>query len=193
MIGDVAHQDEVVRTLEKALEQEPQLVEFLENDEEAQEIWEMALKLEGVCRNAGKHAGGVVIAPSDLIDFAPLYCEAGGNNRVTQFDKDDVEAVGLVKFDFLGLRTLTIIDRAVRVANQRLEKQGKKPIDVRAIEMDDKRAFDLLKAGDTTSVFQVESPGMRRLIKADSRLTCPATLVHSWASSTAQFPPGSTH
>ena len=151
-------------TLARALEESEELRQSKE-DEEVGYLLDLAMALEGLSRNPGKHAGGVVIAPSDLNDFTPLYCEAGGNNRVTQFDKDDVEAVGLVKFDFLGLRTLTIIDRAVRVANQRLEKQGKKPIDVRAIDMQDKRAFDLLKAGDTTAVFQVESSGMRRLIK----------------------------
>src|SRR5690606_24311951 len=97
-------------TLEKAHEQEEVLREFLAGDEEAQEIWEMALQLEGITRNVGKHAGGVVIAPTTLTDFAPLYCDETGGGLVTQFDKDDVEQAGLVKFDFLGLRTLTIID-----------------------------------------------------------------------------------
>src|SRR5690554_2679473 len=90
---------EVGMTLNKAIEQEPQLKEFLEQDEEAQEIWEMALKLEGVCRNAGKHAGGVVIAPTKITDFSPLYCDDEGGSLVTQFDKGDVEEAGLVKFD----------------------------------------------------------------------------------------------
>ncbi|MES1925173.1 DNA polymerase III subunit alpha [Salinisphaera sp. T31B1] len=151
-------------TLSRALEESEELRQSKE-DEEIGYLLDLAMALEGLSRNPGKHAGGVVIAPSNLIDFTPLYCETGGNNRVTQFDKDDVEAVGLVKFDFLGLRTLTIIDRAVRVANQRLATQGRDPIDVRAIDMTDKAAFDLLKAGDTTAVFQVESSGMRRLIK----------------------------
>ena len=151
-------------TLTRALEESEELRQS-KKDEEIGYLLDLALALEGLSRNPGKHAGGVVIAPDDLIEFTPLYCEAGGNNRVTQFDKDDVEAVGLVKFDFLGLRTLTIIDRAVRVANERLARQDKAPIDVRSIGMTDKGTFDLLKAGDTTAVFQVESSGMRRLIK----------------------------
>ncbi|WP_423820779.1 DNA polymerase III subunit alpha [Salinisphaera sp. SPP-AMP-43] len=151
-------------TLTRALEESEELRTSRE-DEEVGYLLDLALSLEGVSRNAGKHAGGVVIAPSNLIDFTPLYCEPGGTNRVTQFDKDDVEAVGLVKFDFLGLRTLTIIDNAVQVANARLEQAGKEPIDVRHIPMNDKASFDLLKKGDTTAVFQLESSGMRRLIK----------------------------
>ena len=79
---------------------------------------DLARSLEGLTRNAGKHAGGVVIAPSVLTDFTPLYCDAGGGSIVTQFDKDDVEAAGLVKFDFLGLRTLTILDRAAALINR---------------------------------------------------------------------------
>ena len=97
-------------TLEKALEQEEQLVNLLEEDSAAQEIWDMAVQLEGLTRNAGKHAGGVVIAPSQLTDFSPLFCDEEGHGLVTQYDKNDVEDAGLVKFDFLGLRTLTIID-----------------------------------------------------------------------------------
>ena len=88
------------------------------DDEEVTSIIDLAMSLEGLVRNAGKHAGGVVISPGPLTDFAPLYCEEGGTNVVTQLDKDDVEAVGLVKFDFLGLKTLTIIDWAVRIANE---------------------------------------------------------------------------
>jgi DNA polymerase-3 subunit alpha len=93
--------------------------EAYEHDEDAHALIDLALKLENLTRNAGKHAGGVVIAPTPLTDFAPLYCEAGGGSVVTQYDKDDVEAVGLVKFDFLGLRTLTIIDWAVKAINAR--------------------------------------------------------------------------
>lgn len=144
-------------TLEKALEQEPQLVEFLENDEEAQEIWEMALKLEGVCRNAGKHAGGVVIAPTKITDFSPLYCDDEGGSLVTQFDKGDVEDAGLVKFDFLGLRTLTIIKWALNMINPRREKKGMQPLDINEIPLDDVPSFDMLKKAETTAVFQLES------------------------------------
>ena len=99
-------------TLKAAYEQEEILREFLAGDSDAQEIWDMALQLEGLTRNVGKHAGGVVIAPTKLTDFAPLYCDETGSGLVTQYDKGDVEEAGLVKFDFLGLRTLTIIDWA---------------------------------------------------------------------------------
>jgi DNA polymerase-3 subunit alpha len=152
-------------TLGKAIEQEPQLKEFLEQDEEAQEIWDMALKLEGVCRNAGKHAGGVVIAPGNITEFSPLYCDEEGNNLVTQFDKGDVEDAGLVKFDFLGLRTLTIIDWALKMINPRLEKQGRPPLDINEIPLDDAASFQMLKKAETTAVFQLESRGMKDLIR----------------------------
>jgi len=156
---------EVGMTLNKALGQEPQLREFLEQDEEAQEIWEMALKLEGICRNAGKHAGGVVIAPTRITDFAPLYCDEEGSGLVTQFDKGDVEEAGLVKFDFLGLRTLTIIKWALNMINPRRQKRGEGPLDISAIPLDDKASFDLLKRAETTAVFQLESRGMKDLIR----------------------------
>ncbi len=156
---------EVGMTLAKAVEQEPQLKEFLEQDEEAQEIWEMALKLEGVCRNAGKHAGGVVIAPTKITDFSPLYCDEEGGNLVTQFDKGDVEEAGLVKFDFLGLRTLTIINWALEMINPRREKRGLPPLDITEIPLDDPRSFDMLKKAETTAVFQLESRGMKDLIR----------------------------
>jgi len=152
-------------TLERALEESPELKASYQDDEEVRYLIDMALSLEGIVRNAGKHAGGVVIAPSPLTDFTPLYCEPGGESLVTQFDKDDVEAVGLVKFDFLGLRTLTIIDRAVRIANRTRETAGEKPVDLRALPMDDRATFDLLKSAATTAVFQLESAGMRKLIK----------------------------
>ncbi len=152
-------------TLDKALEESPELKASYDDDEEVHYLIDLGLALEGLCRNAGKHAGGVVIAPQDLIEFTPLYCEAGGGNRVTQFDKDDVEAVGLVKFDFLGLRTLTIIERAVKIANSQRETTGEPPIDIRALALDDAQSYKLLQAGDTTAVFQLESAGMRRLIK----------------------------
>jgi DNA polymerase-3 subunit alpha len=101
---------EIGMTLKKALEVEPALVEFIEGDEAAAEVMDMAFSLEGTVRNFGKHAGGVVIAPTKLTDFAPLYCEEDGTGLVTQYDKNDVEEAGLVKFDFLGLKTLTVVD-----------------------------------------------------------------------------------
>ena len=102
-------------------------------DEEVKELVDLALKLEDLTRNAGKHAGGVVIAPGPLSDYAPLFSEGGGDGLVTQFDKDDVEAVGLVKFDFLGLRTLTIIDWAVKAINAKRATRGEAPLDIAAL------------------------------------------------------------
>jgi len=149
-------------TLSKAYEGEDELREFIENDDEAQEIWEMALQLEGVTRNLGKHAGGVVIAPTTITDFAPLYCDETGEGLVTQFDKNDVEDAGLVKFDFLGLRTLTIIDWALKMVNSHRVDD---PIDIAFIPLDDQPTFELLKRAETTAVFQLESRGMKDLIK----------------------------
>jgi DNA polymerase-3 subunit alpha len=153
---------EVGMTLAKAHEQEEILREFLANDEDGAEIWEMALKLEGTIRGTGKHAGGVVIAPTKLTDFSPIFCEEGGTSLVAQFDKDDVESAGLVKFDFLGLRTLTIIDWAVKMIHH---EQGNKEFNIDFIPLDDKPTFDLLQRAETTAVFQLESRGMKDLIK----------------------------
>jgi DNA polymerase-3 subunit alpha len=156
---------ELGMTLEKALEESEDLADAYRTDEEVGELINMARKLEGLARNAGKHAGGVVIAPGLLTDFAPLYCEEGGGNLVTQFDKNDVEQAGLVKFDFLGLRTLTIIDWALQTVNAGRAKQGLEPIDISAIDMADPATFKMLKRCETTAVFQLESRGMKELIK----------------------------
>ena len=156
---------EVGMTLAKALEQEELLQEFLRDDTQAQEIWDMAVQLEGITRNVGKHAGGVVIAPSKLTDFSPLFCDESGSGLVTQYDKGDVEDAGLVKFDFLGLRTLTIIDWAVKMINTARERQGELPLDISQIPLDDAASFDLLQSAETTAVFQLESRGMKDLIK----------------------------
>ncbi len=156
---------EVGMTLRKAFDQEEGLRDFLDNDEDAREVWEMALKLEGITRNVGKHAGGVVIAPTKLTDFAPLYCDESGHGLVTQYDKNDVETAGLVKFDFLGLRTLTIIDWALKMINPRLEREGKESIDIMQIDLEDQDSYELLKSSETTAVFQLESRGMKDLIK----------------------------
>ena len=153
---------EVGMTLGKAMEQEKELAALYEEDEAVRGIIDLARSLEGLVRNAGKHAGGVVIAPDLLTEYTPLYCEDGGSSAVTQLDKDDVEAVGLVKFDFLGLRTLTIIDRAVQIINGR---NPESPIDIDNLPMDDAATFALLQACDTTAVFQLESRGMRDLVK----------------------------
>ncbi|MFN7097240.1 MAG: DNA polymerase III subunit alpha, partial [Gammaproteobacteria bacterium] len=152
-------------TLEKALADEVALRERYAQEEDVATLLDLALKLEGITRNAGKHAGGVVIAPTTLTDFSPLFCEPGSDHYVTQFDKDDVEAVGLVKFDFLGLRTLTIINWAVQAVNKRLLRENKPPIDISLIPVDDPAPYELLKACATTAVFQLESRGMKDLIK----------------------------
>jgi DNA polymerase III subunit alpha len=159
---------EVGMTLEKAYEMEEPLREFLKNDEEAQEIWDMSLKLEGVVRGTGKHAGGVVIAPTKLTDFSPIACDEEGGGLVTQFDKDDVEQAGLVKFDFLGLRTLTIIKWAMETIH-RIQKRDGAPdeelVNIDFIPLDDKKTYDMLQKAETTAVFQLESRGMKELIK----------------------------
>ncbi|HIF9346926.1 TPA: DNA polymerase III subunit alpha [Photobacterium damselae] len=152
-------------TLAKAFDAEPQLQQSYDSDEEVKDLIDMCRILEGVTRNAGKHAGGVVISPTTITDFAPLYCDAEGHHPVTQFDKNDVESAGLVKFDFLGLRTLTIIDWALGMINPRLEAQGEGPVNIAAIPMADQKSFTMLQRSETTAVFQLESRGMKDLIK----------------------------
>lgn len=155
-------------TLSQALEQEPQLKDLVSNPdnmdyEDAIEIWEMAIKLEGVCRNVGKHAGGVLIAPHRITDFSAIYCDDEGH-RVSQFDKDDVEDVGLVKFDFLGLRNLTVINAAVENINKRRAREGKEALVLEDLPLDDKNAYKLLQEAKTTAVFQLESTGMKKYL-----------------------------
>ncbi|MBR9726803.1 DNA polymerase III subunit alpha [Shewanella intestini] len=152
-------------TLTKAFDVEPSLPEAYAADEDVKELIDMCRRLEGVTRNAGKHAGGVVIAPTKITDFSPLYCDAEGLNPVTQFDKNDVETAGLVKFDFLGLRTLTIIDWALQMINPRLVKEGKEEVRIESISLTDPKSFRLLQKYETTAVFQLESRGMKDLIK----------------------------
>lgn len=152
-------------TLQKAFDMEPKLVEAYDGDEEVKELIDMARKLEGVTRNAGKHAGGVVISPSKITDFSPIYCDDEGKHPVTHFDKNDVEYAGLVKFDFLGLRTLTIIQWAVDMINERMRREGKPEIDIHHIPLDDEKSFKLLLDSQTTAVFQLESRGMKDLIR----------------------------
>jgi DNA polymerase III subunit alpha len=151
-------------TLEKAISQEEELKQRYENEDEVKALIDLAKKLEGLVRNVGKHAGGVVIAPSKLTDFTPLYCEIDTTQALTQFDKDDIEKVGLVKFDFLGLRTLTIIDWAVQSINAK-NTAGQARLDITTIPLNDAKTFDLLKACKTAAVFQLESRGMRDLVK----------------------------
>ncbi|MBV9620988.1 MAG: DNA polymerase III subunit alpha, partial [Gammaproteobacteria bacterium] len=151
-------------TLEGALGKEPELKRLYQSEDEVRNLIDLARSLEGLTRNAGMHAGGVVIAPSVLTDFTPLYRDADGGNVLTQFDKDDVEAAGLVKFDFLGLRTLTIIDRAAALIN-RERAPGSAPLEIGQLAMDDVPTYQLLKSTRTTAVFQLESRGMKDLIR----------------------------
>ncbi|MGO1540427.1 MAG: DNA polymerase III subunit alpha [Luteimonas sp.] len=146
-----------------------ELIARYHDEEDVRDLLDLALQLENLTRNAGKHAGGVVIAPRPLSDFCPLFAEhdedGRGKNPVTQFDKDDVEAVGLVKFDFLGLRTLTIIDWAVKAINARREAAGEALLDISALPLDDAPTYELFARGGTVAVFQFESRGMRELLK----------------------------
>ncbi len=152
-------------TLKRALNEEPLLKQRYDEEDDVRAIIDLAQVLEGLARNAGKHAGGVVIAPSALTDFMPLYCEQGGTTTVTQFDMGDVETVGLVKFDFLGLRTLTIIHWAIENINADASGIGSDVLDIRDLSLDDPKTFKLIQDAQTTAVFQLESRGMKELIK----------------------------
>ncbi|WP_225639153.1 DNA polymerase III subunit alpha [Candidatus Profftia sp. (ex Adelges kitamiensis)] len=152
-------------TLSKAFKLELQFKKIYEENKEVRILIDMARKLEGITRNAGKHAGGVVIAPTKITDFAPLYCDSEGNYPVTQFDKSDIECTGLVKFDFLGLKTLTIIDWALKMINAKLVKKGNSAIDINKIPLNDQKSFKILQQSETTAIFQLESRGMKDLIK----------------------------
>ena len=155
---------EVGMTLTKAVSETAELRDFIAGNEEVAEIMDMAYALEGIVRGLGRHAGGVVIAPSALTDFVPLYADDQSGGLVSQFDKDDVESAGLVKFDFLGLKTLTIIDWAVRAINES-RPAGAPELDIDKIPLDDPATYELLKSAETTGVFQLESRGMRDLIR----------------------------
>jgi DNA polymerase-3 subunit alpha len=152
-------------TLEKAISSQPIFKRMIQDEEEVSEIIDLAYKLEGIARNVGKHAGGIVIAPGSIADFCPTYFDPQSDSLMTQFDKDDVETIGLVKFDFLGLRTLTVIDRAVKTINESLSKKNETALDLNSLSLDDPKVFDLLASGRTTAVFQLESTGMRELIR----------------------------
>jgi len=151
-------------TLNEAFSKESELSNLYKNNEDVKNLIDIAKKLEGTNRNVGKHAGGVVISPTKITDFCPLYCDEKGNHPVTQFDKNDIEYVGLVKFDFLGLRTLTIINHAIEMINIKLKLYKKDLININAIPLDDIKCFNLLKKSETTAVFQLESYGMKDLI-----------------------------
>ena len=155
---------EVGMTLATAVAREEELQRFVDEDADAAEIVDMAYKLEGIVRNVGKHAGGVVIAPGPLTKFVPLYADERSGGTISQFDKDDVERAGMVKFDFLGLRTLTIIDWAVKAVNAGVDADAA-ALDIDAIPLDDEATFELLRSGETTAVFQLESQGMKELLR----------------------------
>ncbi len=155
---------EVGMTLERAVAEAPELRDFIADNEEVGEIMDMAYKLEGIVRNVGKHAGGVVIAPSLLTDFVPLYVDEASAGVISQFDKDDVERAGLVKFDFLGLKTLTIIDWTVTAINE-ARPEGTDALDIERLPLDDPKVFELLRRKQTTAVFQFESRGMQSLLE----------------------------
>jgi len=148
-------------TLQEARETEPLLAQREKKEDEVRELLALGEKLEGLTRNVGMHAGGVLIAPGRLTDFCPLYAAEGTTHVISQLDKDDVEAVGLVKFDFLGLTTLTILDWAQR----NVRALGARDFALERIPLDDADTYRLLSAGNTTAVFQLESRGMRDLIK----------------------------
>ncbi len=160
-------------TLDEALQKEPELKRLYDSEEDVRNLIDLARSLEGLTRNAGMHAGGVVIAPSVLTDFAPLYCDESGGSLVTQFDKDDVEAAGLVKFDFLGLRTLTVIDWTLKTINAQRGRNGAAgvhpplpPLDISKIPLDDAFTYErVFKRAQTVAVFQFESGGMQRMLK----------------------------
>ena len=150
-------------TIAQAIEQEPQLAERLEREEDVRTLLDMAQKLEGMTRNVGMHAGGVLIAPGKLTDFCPLYQQPGSESAVSQYDKDDVEAVGLVKFDFLGLATLTILELARQFIVQR--HKGQANFRFEDVPIDDKKVYDLFSRGQTEAVFQFESRGMQGMLR----------------------------
>ncbi|MHB1140901.1 MAG: DNA polymerase III subunit alpha [Sulfuricaulis sp.] len=156
---------EIGMTLERALEIEPQLAERYKKEDDVRDLLDTARALEGLARSAGKHAAGVVIAPGPLTDYMPLYCEQGSTQTVTQFDMGDVEAIGLVKFDFLGLRNLTIIDKAVKTINAGRAQKGEPPVVIEQLPIDDPATYALIKSARTTALFQLESRGMKDLIQ----------------------------
>ena len=148
-------------TLGEALDEIPELKQACRQEEDVKAVVDLGLQLEGLTRSVGKHAGGVVIAPRPLTEFTPLFCEPGGGGLITQLDMKDVESVGLVKFDFLGLKTLTIIQAAVELIDAK-RPAGAAPLEILKIPLDDRATYQLYASGHTTAVFQMESGGMQR-------------------------------
>jgi len=151
-------------TLKKALSKKSELLKLYNSEEEVKELIDISKNLEGITRNVGKHAGGLVISPGKITDFSPLYCDENGDNPVTQFDKVDIELIGLVKFDFLGLKTLTIIHNSVKMINNNLLKKNKSLISINDISLKDSNCFNFLQLSNTVGIFQLESYGMKDLI-----------------------------
>jgi DNA polymerase-3 subunit alpha len=150
-------------SLEEAYE-EKQFKETIEESEESREVFDMALKLEGLSRSVGTHAAGVVIAPTALTDFTPLFLDSDKGTVASQFDMGDVESAGLVKFDFLGLKTLTVIDQSVKRINSKLSTNDER-LNIDNLSLKDQKTFELLQRGETTAIFQLESKGMRDYLK----------------------------
>ena len=150
-------------SIAEAIEEEPLLKERLENEEEVKQLLDLAQQVEGITRGIGMHAGGVLIAPGKLTDFCPLYTQGGDAGVVSQYDKDDVEAVGLVKFDFLGLTTLTILDRAVNYIKDLDPAEA--DFDLAKLPLDDRASYKLLSEAKTVAIFQLESRGMQGMLK----------------------------
>ncbi|XZG71540.1 DNA polymerase III subunit alpha [Chitinibacteraceae bacterium HSL-7] len=149
-------------SLDDAVEMVPELAERVANEEEVKELWALAKKLEGMTRNIGMHAGGVLIAPGQITDFCPVYQASGADaSPVSMLDKDDVEQIGLVKFDFLGLRNLTIIELALDY----IARDTGQKLDLMALGFEDQAAYQVFRDANTTGVFQVESDGMKRLLE----------------------------
>ena len=152
-------------TLDRALKEEKTLGQRYKSEEDVTLLIDLAKQLEGIIRNAGRHAGGVVIAPKALFNYMPLYCEQTSQSIVTQFDMKDVVDIGLVKFAFLGLRTLTIIDWALKDINRIRRTNNEDLIDIKKIRLDDALTYKLIQSTKTTAVFQLESDGMKKLIQ----------------------------
>ena len=153
---------EIGITLEKALE-DKELKKLYNTDNDVKEIIDMAMVLEGLPRNAGTHAGGIVISPKELINYTPLYKDSASSTLLTQLDKDDVEEIGLIKFDFLGLRTLTVIENTLKIINK--NKNYSEQFSLDNIPLDDNSTFELLRNQQTNGVFQLESRGLKDIIK----------------------------
>ncbi len=161
---------ELGMTLEKARQMEPQLNQRADEEEDVRTLLELAESLEGVTRNVGMHAGGVLIASSDITDFCPIYCTESAESVVSQLDKDDVEKIGLVKFDFLGLKTLTTLDRAVSYIRES-QKQSKAKdtnaglFSLQTLPLEDDKTYALMRKGNAVGIFQFESQGMKDMLQ----------------------------